>query len=111
MIYSREPNNVNESLRKYKLQPLSNTKASACPKEGESLEMSVLKQEAGAGPVQQENVNSIRLVESTMVTMGEPEETDPGQSGCNSQSRDWLCWQPHLRGGDYGEKLGSLNLR
>ena len=89
MIYSREPNNVNESLRKYKLQPLSNTKASACPKEGESLEMSVLKQEAG--PVQQENVNSIRLVESTMVTMGEPEETDPGQSGCNSQSRDWLC--------------------
>ena len=89
MIYSREPNNVNESLRKYKLQPLSNTKASQCPKEGESMEMSILKQEAE--PVQQENVNSIRLVESTMVTMGEPEETERGQSGCNSQSRDWLC--------------------
>ena len=52
------------------------------------MEMSVLKQEAGT--VQQENVNSIQLVESTVVTMGEAEETERDQS-CNSQSRDWLC--------------------
>ena len=53
------------------------------------MEMSRLKQEAGAVEAQ-DNVNSIQLVESTMVTMGEPEDTEADQS-CNSQSRDWLC--------------------
>ena len=47
--------------------------------------MSRLRQEAAP-----ENVNSIQLVESTMVTMGEAEESEKDQS-CNSQSRDWLC--------------------
>ena len=78
-IIFREPNDINESLRKYKLQPVTNSNGSA-----EEIEMNRLRTVEV-----EDNVNMIQLVETVTVNV-EVDQEEKDQS-CNSQSRDWLC--------------------
>lgn len=70
-IFFREPNDIKESLRKYKLQPVNNN--------GSGVELEMRNMES-----KEENVNSIQLVEVETVTVGQDNEE-------THQSREWLC--------------------
>ena len=77
--FFREPNDINESLRKYKLQPMKN--------EGSREEMEMTSMRTVEV---EDNVNMIQLVETVTVNVEQDDDRERDQS-CHSQSKDWLC--------------------
>ena len=74
----REPNDINESLRKYKLQPMT------VDSDNEAVEMTTMRTVEV-----EDNVNMIQLVET--VTVNIDQEDNEKEKWCNNHSSDWLC--------------------
>ena len=90
----REPTDIKDSLRKYKLQP---GRGAASESEDEAMEMTAVR--AGAdtykeaeAAAEERSVNHIQLVETTVVTLTSDTETEEEDADRDTSTRDtWLC--------------------